>query len=127
MVIIDIVNVVIAAVIFLILYSLWYAPLIFGNLRKKLTNRDINRRWYFYIIIFIVAIVISYFLALIEGYLGVSSFWDGVIAGFIIWFGFVFTVQILLMGLTKAKWSIFFIDMGCLLLNFMIAAGIIAG
>jgi hypothetical protein len=124
---VDILSVIIATVVYMIISFIWFSPFIFGKIWKKVVP-DIGKgaKLIAYFSSLLIALVVAYFLAIIEGYLGVTSFWDGVVAGFIVWLGFVATTSVS-SAIWSNKWKVFFIEQGCWLINFIIMGGIIAG
>ena len=59
--------------------------------------------------------------------MGVTSFWDGVIAGGIIWVGFVLPTQASLLIWEKRSWKLFLLDNGNWLIGLIVMGGILAG
>jgi hypothetical protein len=105
---------------------------LFGKMLQKLTGvkpGSLRNKYLCYTLNFFVAIILSFFISLIEIYIGATSFWDGIVVGFILWIGFVFTTQI-----TSVIWvknsdrvKIFFIRNGFLLLTFLVMGAILVG
>jgi hypothetical protein len=132
MVHIDFLTVIIAAIIYMIIKSLWYSPFLFGTVLHKLSgikNADMRNKYLCYPLNFVVALILSYFISLIEIYIGATSFWDGIVAGFVLWLGFVFTTQITSIIWVKntSRTKIFLIRNGFLLLTFMVMGAILVG
>ena len=130
MVYVDLLTVFIAAIIFVILSGFWYSSFLFGDIWLRLKNikkRDVKGKALFFLGRLLIALVIGYFLAFFEGYLGVSSFWDGVIAGFLIWVGFILTVQITNFLWVPQGFKLFLIDTSFWLVSLLIMGGVIAG
>jgi hypothetical protein len=130
MVHIDLLTILITAIVYMILKALWYSPFLFGKTWSKLRAvkiKDIRSRYVTYPLNFIVALILSYFLSLIEIYLGATSFWDGVVAGFVLWFGFVFTTQVTSIIWVKSSYKLFLIRNGFFLLAFMVMGAILVG
>ncbi len=127
---IDLLTVFVAALVAMILSSLWYSQYAFGLVWRRITGLDkktIKQHMKTMPLFFLLLVIISYFLSLIEIYLGVTSFWDGIIAGVVVWFGFVFTT-----GFSTVLWGrknlhLFMIDSGSWCLVFMAMGGILAG
>ena len=78
------------------------------------------------LIAFILILISAYILASIEILMKVTSFWDGVFLGFLIWFGFVLPVSYFSFLNTK-KLNHFFINNSFYLLALMVLAGLLAG
>lgn len=130
MVHIDFFTVLISAVIYMIISSVWYSKYLFGKVWMRLKNiekKDIRNKIFAYISNFAVAIVLSYFLSLIEIYLGATSFLDGIVAGAVVYIGFVFPTQIVSAIWVKNSFKVFLIDNGCFLLSLMIMGGVLVG
>ena len=128
MVHIDFLTVIVAAVVYMIIASLWYSSYLFGNIWTKLQGKkNIRKRFPAFLFNFLAALVLSYFLSLVEIYLGTTSFWDGVIAGFIVYFGFIFTTQIISVIWEKNSFKIFLIDNLFFMLSLMVMGGILVG
>jgi len=79
---------VIAAIIGLIFGYLWYSPLFFGNVVKKIYSTS-RKKSVVISLSFLLLLVVSYFIAFLEIYLKVTSFWDGVVTGILLWIGFI--------------------------------------
>jgi hypothetical protein len=73
------------------------------------------------------SLVLVFFAAFFENYLQVVHFWDGVIAGAIIAFGFLMPTHffLYLRGVESVK--IFFLESAVALFNMMLVGGILAG
>lgn len=124
---VDYFSVFVGALIFMIISSAWYSPFLFGNLWKKYVQKEIRKKTFAFTATFFVAVILSYFLSLVEIYFGATSFWDGVISGFIIYIGFVFPTQIISVIWCKETFKIFLIDNFCYLLSLMVMGGVLVG
>lgn len=130
MVHIDFLTVLITAIVYMIIKAVWYSSFLFGKTWLKLNEvkvKDIRSKFVTYPLNFVVALILSYFLSLIEVYIGATSFWDGVVAGFVLWFGFVFTTQVPSIIWVKSSYKLFLIRNGFLLLVFMVMGAILVG
>lgn len=118
--------VVIAAVANMVIAYFWYSKWLFGPMWNKLSDatmvKDMKRPM---IYAFIVSLVIAYFLAFFEMYLGVSTVTDGMFVGFFAWLGFVATTQISGVIWANRPVKLFLIDTGCKLLSFLVMSGIL--
>ena len=125
---IDFFTVVLASLVYVIVEGLWYSSFLFQKLWRQCTSLvDEKKGFFFYVSNFCIAFLIAFFLAFFESYLEVTSFWDGVIVGFLAWLGFVMTTQLSCTIRQKKSWTLFFLENGCYLFNFMVVGGILAG
>jgi hypothetical protein len=128
MVHIDFITALIASVVSMILAFVWYSPFLFGNLWIKLTQNKnakmpMSKMFFALINTFIQAV----FLHIIVSYMGATSFWDGVIVGFIVWLGFVATTQFSGVLWGKKPFALYLLDNGFWLISFIVMGGILAG
>ena len=124
---IDFLTVVFASVIYFVMYIVWYSNFLFRKIYVRILGKEIQKSIFSYIYIFIAMLFVCYILAAIEILLRITTFWDGVFLGFLVWFGFVFTHSFFLATTFKRKLKLFFIDNLLYLLSLMIVAGILAG
>lgn len=124
--------VLVAAIASMILGFLWYGPL-FGNMWKRLmnfTDKDIKNMKMApktsMIIGFVTALVISCTLAHFLIYMGISSVGDAIMAAFLVWLGFVATVQIGAVLWESKPWKLFFLNTAYNLVSLAIMAAILA-
>ena len=130
MVHIDFLTVLVAAIVYFIIKTLWYSSYLFGNLwfrLRGLKKEDVRKKYIGYPLNFIIAYIIGHFISLFEIYVGATSFWDGVVAGFILWLGFVFITQISEVIWVKRSYKVFLIRNGFFLLAFMVMGAILVG
>lgn len=130
MVHIDFLTILVAAIVYFIIGIAWYSPYLFGSMLLRLRGIDkksIRKGFFSYLYSFFVALILSYFLSLLEIYMGATSFWDGVVAGFVLYLGFVFTTQIPSIIWIKNNYKIFFIDNFFYCVSFMVIGGILVG
>jgi hypothetical protein len=124
---IDLMTVVIAAALNMIIGYLWYSKWLFGSLHAKLcptTRKDCcDKGCLFYTAI--VSLVIAYFLAFFEAYLGITTATDGMFVGFCIWLGFVATTQISSVIWGKKSLKLFAIRAGGTLASYLVMSGVI--
>lgn len=124
---IDILTVVIAAVLNMIIGFFWYSKWLFGPVwmkYHKMKEGDCGSKICI-LYAFIVSLVIAYFLAFFEAYLGVTTVTDGMFIGFCVWLGFVATTQVSSVIWCKAPFRLFLLDTGCKLLSFLVMSGVI--
>lgn len=124
---IDIFTVLFASVIYLIMFIVWYSKFLFGKIYEELSNKEIKKSFFRYLYVFIFTFIISYVLALLEVLLGVSTFWDGVFLGFMVWLGFVVSHSVFSIINSKNNIKLFLIDNALYLLALLIMGGILAG
>ena len=125
---IDWLAVFIAAVLYMVVNFFWYSKWLFGPAWMKLSgmkesdmkNNKLAMLWGF-----IVALVIAYFLAFFEGYLGVTTVSDGMFVGFCVWLGFVATSQVSGLIWCKKPPKLFLINTGAKLLSYLVMSGLI--
>jgi archaellum biogenesis protein FlaJ (TadC family) len=125
---IDWLVVVVAAILNMVIGFLWYSKWLFGPAWMKLskhTAKDMKTNGKTMILGFIVSVVIAFFLAVFEGYLGVTTVTDGMFVGFLLWLGFVATTQISGYLWCKKSFRLFLINTGCKLLSYLVMSGLI--
>lgn len=130
MVHIDFLTVVVAAIIYMIIKIFWYSTVMFGEIMEDLKDvrpDEVTTKIIAYPLNFLVALILAYFISLIEIYVGATSFWDGIVAGFVLWLGFVFTTQITTVIWVKDSYKIFLIKNGFLLVAFMVMGAVLVG
>lgn len=123
---IDLLTVVIAAALNMVISMVWYSKWLFGPTWLKMNgfkNEKPSALTMVYAVI--VSLVIAYFLAFFEGYLGVTTVSDGMFVGFCLWLGFVATTQIAPVLWEKGSFHLFLIHTGCKLLSFLVMSGVI--
>lgn len=120
-------TVLVAALLNMVIGFFWYSKWLFGpaweKYRKMKMEECGGKSCFVYMAL--VSLVIAYFLAFFESYIGVTTVSDGMFVGFCIWLGFVATTQIGSVIWNKTPWPIFFIDTGCKLLSFLVMSGVI--
>ena len=118
----------IGAILNMVIGFLWYSQWLFGPIWMKLskhTSKEMKGDWKTWVSGLIVSFVIVFFLALFEGYVGVTSVTDGMCVGFLAWLGFVATTQISSVIWCKKPFKLFLIDTGHKLLSFLVISGFI--
>jgi hypothetical protein len=118
-----------AAMAFFLLGGIWYSSFFFGPLWLKLCGftKEDSRGWKRYFVALIQAVIMAYFLAFVEVYLRVTSFWDGVIGGGIVWLGCVVPVQLSSVLWEKKSIKLYFLNTLYFLLGYLVMGGILAG
>lgn len=125
---IDYVTVLIAAVLNVMIGSLWYSKWLFGTHWMRLSNiKESNIKnpalamfWGF-----LLSFLIAYFLALFESLIGVTTVSDGMFVGFTAWLGFVMTTQLNAVIWGKQSLKLFFIHSAEKLLAFLVMSGVL--
>lgn len=123
---IDLFTVFIAAILNMVIGFFWYSKWLFGHTwvrLQKIKMEEHGKANIFYG--FLVSLVIAFFLAFFEGYMGVTTVTDGMFVGFCLWLGFVATTQISSLIWCKGSYQLFFLDTGCKLLSFLVMSGVI--
>ncbi len=123
---IDLLTVFIAALLNMLIGFFWYSKWLFGPSWLKLQEikkESLSNESVFYELI--VSLIIAYFLALFQGYLGITTVTDGMFVGFLFWLGFVATTQISQVLWAKRPFQLFLLDTGYKLLSFLVMSGVI--
>lgn len=127
---IDYFTVVIAAVLNMIIGWLWYSKWLFQkqwmqacHTHKQGCRKECGTSLLYG---FIVSLVIAYFLAFFEAYLGVTTVTDGMYVAFCIWLGFVATTQIGCVIWSDKPFKLFLLNTACKLVSYLVMGGIIA-
>ena len=124
---VDLLAVFFASVVYLLLYFIWYSKFLFGKIYKTLSKQKKGKSFFSYLFIFGIMLMSSYVLAIFEVLIKVTSFWDGVFLGFLIWLGFAFSHSFFLVITYKRNFKLFILDNILYLLGLMIVGGILAG
>lgn len=125
---IDWLVVVIGTILNMLIGFFWYSKWIFGTAWLKLAevserHMKENKRPMIYAPI--VSFITVFFLALFEGFLGITTVSDGMFVGFCFWMGFVATTQISTVIWLRRPLHLFFIDTGYKLLSYVAIGGLI--
>ena len=121
---VDLSTVFIAAVLNMVIGFFWYSKWLFGDKRNQPSNKSVTSKLAPFLT-FIVSLVIAYFLAFFETYVGVTTVSDGMFVGFCLWLGFVATTQFLSVLWDGQPLKQFLIHSGCKLLSFLAMSGVI--
>lgn len=119
-----------AAVVSMILGSLWYSKALFGQTWAKLSGisldkvdkADTNRG---YLIMFVGALIMPYVLTHFIFLVSPITLSEALTVGFWAWFGFVATVMASDLAFGQAKFSLFAINAGFQLVNFLVVSSIL--
>ena len=123
-----------AAVVSIIIGSLWYSPLLFGNAWMKsagVSAKDINKAkkkgmGKIYLSAFIASLLMAFILANFARFVTSNSFVDGVGLGFWIWLGFVAPILLGSVLWEGKPFNFYAINSLYWLVNLMIAGGIVS-
>ena len=126
--------VLISAVVSMIIGSLWYSPLLFGNAWMKaggMTVKDMDKAkkkgmGKLYFAMFIGALVTAYVLAHFVQYVGASGFFDGMEAGCWLWLGFIVPVLLGSVLWESKPIKYYLINVLYWLVNLTVVGGILA-
>jgi hypothetical protein len=130
MIVFDHMSVFLSAMFFLFLGGLWYSSFLFGAIWVKLCgfkNEDLRWGWKRYLGAVIQAIVMAYFLNFVEFYFRVTSFWDGVITGGMMWLGCVAPVLLFSVIWEKRSFKLYLLNSSYYLLGYLVMGGLLAG
>jgi len=120
--------VLVGAVINMVLGALWYGPL-FGNLWLKLIGKnkqEIKGSPWLYLFSFIAAFVAAVVLALAVLAFSSAGFFGGMLAGGVVWLGFVATTSFTFSIFEGPKLSVWLLFAAYQLVVFAIEGGIFA-
>jgi len=126
--------VLVAAVIQFAIGSLWYSNILFGNAwmrylgidKKKLNSAQKKSMTGSYILVFVGALVLNFVLAYIVKYMTASTFEQGMVAGLMVWIGFILT-SMLGMTLWEGKsYKLYLINVFYYLVSLLITGGLLA-
>jgi len=130
---INFLAVVVAAIVYYASGALWYSPILFGKswmglvgLTEEKIKAAQKEAWKSYLTAFVGALLISYGLARIEGYLNVMTFGGGLHSGFWAWLCFVLTTSATNNTFAGRSFKLLMIDAGYHLYGFLVMAVIIA-
>lgn len=91
---VDLLAVLVAAVASFVVGSLWYSPLLFGNMWMKLagikkTKKKVSCMWLSFLFYFVGMLVMSFVLAHFLLFTAASTIVEGFITSFWLWLGFI--------------------------------------
>lgn len=131
---INVLAVLVAAIVSMVIGSLWYSPLLFGNIWMRLsgiTISDVDKAKQrgmgkTYVIGFIGSLVMSYVLAHSIAFAGGVTFAHGMAGGFWNWLGFIVPVILGSVLWENRPVGLFFINIGYYLVALVLMGGILA-
>lgn len=126
--------VLLSAVVSMIIGSLWYSPIMFGNIWMKsggLTQKDMEKAkkkgmGKLYFAAFIGALVIAFILAHFVQYVTANNFVEGMQTGFWLWLGFVAPVLLGSVLWESKPVKYYLINVAYWLVNLILMGGILA-
>lgn len=124
---VDLLTVLFASGIYLVMYIVWYSNFLFGKIYKKIIKKHHKKDFFHFFKIFILVFITCYIVELFEVLVGITTFWDGVFFGFLIWLGIVGTHSLFQVISFKRNIKLYLLDNLLYLLALMIVAGILAG
>ena len=123
----------VSAIVSMILGSLWYSPLLFGNAWMKLSGakKDMNKAKAkgmigSYLAMFIGVLLTAFILAHFVQYVTASSFFEGMQAGVWLWLGFIAPVLLGSMLWEGKPFRYYLINVIYHLINLAVMGGILA-
>lgn len=98
---INFLAILVCGVVYMVLGSLWYSPLLFGKIWMRFMDKSEEELkemqkgvWKSYVLSFIGSLVMAYVLAHIIKYAEGKTVLDGFMSGISVWFGFVVTTHL---------------------------------
>ena len=120
-----------AAVASFIIGFAWYSPALFGRQWMKLMGmKTMGKKGGMMkgmALEFAGALVLSYVLFHFLRYAGAVTWMDGAVGGFWVWLGFFATAGLGMVAWERKPWSLYFINMGAMLVSLLVMGAIVAG
>ena len=121
----DWMMIVIAAALNMLMGYFWYSQWLFGPAWTKHLTKQPKYTAKTYVLAGVFSLVIAYFIALFQAYLGVTTVTDGMVIGFFLWLGFVCTTQVGAVLWANKPLKLFFINTGFKLFSFLVMGGVL--
>ncbi len=119
--------VVLAALAGIVVGSLWYSPVLFGKTWMKLTGkRDMGKMGPNMALVAVFALVESYVLAHMVGYVGATTVGQGLETGLWLWLGFIATSMGLNYLFGGKSLKLYLLDAGNHLATILVMGAILA-
>jgi hypothetical protein len=121
--------VIVAAVVNMVVGSVWYSKNLFGKEWSKLTGRkmeDMGGGGMGYGVAAVGALVQAWVLAHFVAYAGSDTFWKGLVTAFWLWLGFVAVVTAVHLVFEGRSWMLWKINAGYFLVVMLINGGLLA-
>ena len=125
------VAIVVCVVVYMIIGSLWYSPILFvkpwmkllGN-KKQGNMSDLPK---LLVVSFIAGLLMAYVLSVIMAAMHPASIWYGAVGGFWTWLGFIATYSLVNILYEGRPLQLFYINSGYYLVSLILMGMIIAG
>ena len=119
---IDLLSVFIAAIVYSLIILFWYSKYLFKNIYKQ----DFSKKFLFFSN-FIFGFIYSFVFAFIEIKFEVTTFKDGVYAGFFIWLGMILPLQYFLFFILRQRKKVVFLEMLRMFITSLLIGAILIG
>lgn len=127
-------EVLVAAVVGYVVGALWYSPVLFGKLWMRLsgvTMGDMEKAKQkgmakSYVIMFIGILIMSYVLAQVLEVFGAASAWMGIQIAFWLWLGFIATVMVGMVLWENKSWNLYILNVAHYLVVLLVMGAILA-
>lgn len=121
----------VSAIIYMIVGSLWYSPFMFGKRWMHLAgvekSKDKSKSMaQTYAIAFVFALLMSFVVAHVAAYANADGFAEGMQTGFWLWLGLVVPVTLGGSLWEGRPWELFLINASCYLVSLLIVGGLVA-
>lgn len=125
---IDLYSVLIAAVLYTVIFVCWYSKWLFGStwIKYSQLKTEIQKNWWRKVFWnSLLGLGLAYFLAFFDASLQVTSVGDAMFFSLCLWLGFVLPTQLFSVIWHKKSVRVFFIETSGLLLSLLVMGGII--
>ncbi len=127
----NLLTILVAALVAMVVGAIYYAPPIFGNYWMKLTGLKMTYMkkdtvWVMYLLTFAAAIVMTYVLSFLMGFLQTRSVGEAIKLAFWVWLGFVLTTSLTNALYSRKPLKLFFLENGHHLLVMIVVSVILA-
>lgn len=123
---IDWLVIILAAILNMVIGFLWYSKWLFGPLWGKLSKHSQSGMTVKILAsTLLTSLMIAYFLSFFGAHLRVTSVTDGMFVGFLLWLGFVVTIEFSSHIWCKTPYQLFLISSGYRLVTFLVMSGLI--
>lgn len=122
------VAVIVAAVVNIVISTVWYLPQVFGKQWAALTGREITTspNPMLYVIAVIGSVISAYVLALVLNAAGAATITDGIVVGLAVWLGFIATTQAVGGAFEGRSWTLFGVNAGNSAVTYAVMGAILA-
>jgi hypothetical protein len=122
---IDLYSVMIAAVLYTTIFTVWFSKWLFGPIWKEASGNKRKKGWGRLGWNFLLGVGLSYFLAFFDASLQITSVGDAMFSSLCLWLGFVLPTQLFPVIWHGTSVRVFLIEAGFLLLSLLVMGGII--